>query len=1024
MSGKPPQGEISANKKSEDAVLDLKGGELARYWLAAIIESADDAIVSKTLDGIITSWNRGAEQLFGYTAEEAVGQPILMLIPPGHDDEEPAIIARLRRGERIEHYETQRVRKDGRLVDISLTVSPVRNADGKIIGASKVARDITERKLAERRLREATEEIETLYRLGQVLSGELDLHRLVQSVTDAATELTGAHFGSFFYNVLNESGASYMLYTLSGVPREAFAHFPMPRATDLFGPTFRGEGAVRIADVRQDPRYGKNSPYYGMPEGHLPVVSYLAVPVMSRSGEVLGGLFFGDPEVGVFTERHERIIGGLAAQTAVAMDNARLFDSAQRERTRAESAHNQVNRLLESITDAFFALDHEWRFTYLNRQAELLLQRSGAEVLGKVIWDEFPAALGTTFEEQYHRAVSERSSVTFEELYTPVGRWFEVRAYPSEDGLSVYFHDVTERHQAEEALLERTRLAELNADVGLALTSADDMREMLGRCAEALIEHLDAAFARIWTLDPRAEILELQASAGLYTNLDGSHSRIPVGEYKIGRIARDRRPHMTNMVIGDEEVSDQEWARREGMIAFAGYPLVIEDKLFGVLAMFARKPLTPVTLDALSSVANAVALGIERKRAQEERAYLLERERQARMESEQANRAKDEFLAVLSHELRTPLTSILGWSRLLLGDQLKEADRERALNTIQRNAHLQSQLIDDILDVSRIITGKLRLEVRPVELSFVIEAAIESVLPAAEAKQIRLQRVLDSGTSFVSGDPNRLQQVIWNLLTNAIKFTPRNGRVQVRLERVDSHVELIVTDTGPGIKPEALPFIFDRFRQEDSTTTRRHGGLGLGLAIVRHLVEMHGGTVEVESSGNGAGATFTVKLPLIATRSAHLMPDQRKEGVHPTASTSGVSFDCPPELEGLHVLVVDDEEDTRYLVSSILEQCAARVSTAASAEEGLAALKRLRPDVLLSDLGMPVEDGYSLIMKVRALPPDEGGRTPAAALTAYARVEDRMKVLRSGFQIHLPKPVEPAELVTVVASLAGWGSGD
>jgi PAS domain S-box-containing protein len=1024
MSGEPPQAETSADQKKEEAVLDLKGPELARYWLAAIIESAEDAIVSKTLDGIITSWNKGAEQLFGYTPEEAIGQPILMLIPPGHDDEEPAIIARLRRGERIEHYETQRVRKDGQLVDISLTVSPVRNAEGKIIGASKIARNITERKLAERRLREATEETETLYKLGQVLAGELDLHRLVQSVTDVATELTGAHFGSFFYNVLNESGASYMLYTLSGVPREAFAHFPMPRATDLFGPTFRGEGVVRIEDVRQDPRYGKNSPYYGMPEGHLPVVSYLAVPVISRSGEVIGGLFFGDPQVGVFTERHARIISGLAAQTAVAMDNARLFESVQRERARAESAHNQVNRLLESITDAFFALDHEWRFTYLNRQAETVLQRSADELLGKVMWEELPAAAGTAFEEQYNKAVAERSPVTFEEFYTPAGRWFEVRAYPSEDGLSVYLHDVTERRQAEAGLLERTRLAELNADIGLALTSADDMREMLGRCADAMVKHLDATFARIWTLDQQGQILELQASAGLYTHLDGGHARMAVGEYKIGRIARDRRPHMTNQVLGDEEVTDQEWARREGIVSFAGYPLVIEDRLLGVLAMFARKRLTEVTLDALSSVANAVALGIERKRAQEERAHILERERQARLEAEQANRAKDEFLAVLSHELRTPLTSILGWSRLLLGDQLKEADRERALNTIQRNAHLQSQLIDDILDVSRIITGKLRLEVRPVELSFVIEAAIESVLPAAEAKQIRLQRVLDSGTSFVSGDPNRLQQVVWNLLTNAIKFTPRNGRVQVRLERVDSHVELIVTDTGPGIKPEALPFIFDRFRQADSTTTRRHGGLGLGLAIVRHLVEMHGGTVEVESDGNGSGATFTVKLPLIATRSTSVMSDKRKESVHPTASTSGVNFDCPPELEGLHVLVVDDEEDTRFLVSSILEQCSARVSTASSAAEGLAAVKRLRPDVLLSDLGMPVEDGYSLITKVRALPPEEGGRTPAAALTAYARVEDRMKVLRSGFQIHLPKPVEPAELVTVVASLASWTTAD
>jgi signal transduction histidine kinase/CheY-like chemotaxis protein len=393
----------------------------------------------------------------------------------------------------------------------------------------------------------------------------------------------------------------------------------------------------------------------------------------------------------------------------------------------------------------------------------------------------------------------------------------------------------------------------------------------------------------------------------------------------------------------------------------------------------------------------------------------------ARKEAEEANRLKDEFLATLSHELRTPLTAILGWARMLSDGQLKEVDRARAVETIQRNAHLQSQLIEDILDVSRIVTGKLRLEVRPIELPPIIEAAVESVLPAAEAKQIRMQRVLDSGTSLVSGDSNRLQQIVWNLLTNAIKFTPKGGRVQLRLERVNSHVEIIVTDTGQGIRREVLPFIFDRFRQADASTTRQHGGLGLGLAIVRHLVEMHGGTVEAESEGEGKGATFTVKLPMIATRFPEVSGDIRQDRVHPTAS-NGVIFERPPELEDLHVLVVDDEEDTRILVRSVLEQCGARVTTAASAAEGLAALRTLRPDVLLSDLGMPEEDGYSLIAKVRALPAEHGGRTPAAALTAYARVEDRMKVLRSGFQIHLPKPIEPAELVTVVASLAGWGA--
>jgi PAS domain S-box-containing protein len=396
----------------------------------------------------------------------------------------------------------------------------------------------------------------------------------------------------------------------------------------------------------------------------------------------------------------------------------------------------------------------------------------------------------------------------------------------------------------------------------------------------------------------------------------------------------------------------------------------------------------------------------------------VEELRRALREAEEANRTKDEFLATLSHELRTPLTAILGWARMLSGGQLDGASTARALATIERNAQAQAQLIEDILDVSRVITGKLRLEVQPVNLAAVIESAINAVLPAADAKGIRLQRVLDTGASMVSGDPARLQQVIWNLLSNAIKFTPRGGRVQVRLERVNSQVEINVTDDGQGISPDILPYIFERFRQADSSTTRAHGGLGLGLAIVRHLVEMHGGTVRAESRGEGQGATFTIKLPLVVMRSFDMRRASDAERVHPTASAD-VPFDCPSELEGLRLLVVDDEADTRTLLKAVLERCGASVVAVASAGEALAALKETRPDVLISDLGMPEEDGYTLIKKVRALSPEDGGQTPSAALTAYARVEDRMKVLRAGFQIHIPKPVEPAELITVVANLAG-----
>jgi CheY-like chemotaxis protein len=391
----------------------------------------------------------------------------------------------------------------------------------------------------------------------------------------------------------------------------------------------------------------------------------------------------------------------------------------------------------------------------------------------------------------------------------------------------------------------------------------------------------------------------------------------------------------------------------------------------------------------------------------------------ARKAIEEASRSKDEFLSTLSHELRTPLTAILGWVRLLSSRQVDEAGVKRALEIIERNAYAQQQLIEDILDVSRVISGKMRLDVRPIDLATIIESTVDSVLPAAEAREIRLQRVVDSGVKMVSGDPTRLQQVIWNLLSNAIKFTPKGGRVQIRLERIESSVEIIVTDSGQGIVPELLPHIFERFRQGDSTITRSHGGLGLGLAIVRHLVELHGGTVQAESPGPGQGSTFTVRLPVLALRPAGLQIAGTEERAHPTADQFMPLLN-PPNLNGLSVLVVDDEDDTRHLVQAVLEQCAARVITARSAAEALELFKKERPDVLISDLGMPEEDGLSLIRKVRALPTSEGGHTPAAALTAYARVEDRMKVLRAGFQVHIPKPVDPAELIAIIESLTNW----
>jgi PAS domain S-box-containing protein len=382
--------------------------------------------------------------------------------------------------------------------------------------------------------------------------------------------------------------------------------------------------------------------------------------------------------------------------------------------------------------------------------------------------------------------------------------------------------------------------------------------------------------------------------------------------------------------------------------------------------------------------------------------------------AERANQLKDEFLATLSHELRTPLTAIVGWSEMLGNPKLDPVDSLRAIEVIRRNARMQVQMINDLLDVSRIITGKLRLSVQPVDLGTIIIAAVDGLRPAAEAKEIRLQLQLDSPAGKVSGDHDRLQQVAWNLLSNAIKFTPRGGRVIVSLARVESHLEVTVSDTGQGISPEFLPHVFDRFRQADATTTRVHSGLGLGLAIVRQLVELHGGTVRVDSEGEGLGATFTVSLPLAAVRRA---ASDIGSAQQPEFKLPG--FECPPELTGLRVLVVDDEAETCELLQFILEGCGAQVKTASSAAAALEAVAEEAFDVLISDIGMPEEDGYSLIAKVRALGKERGGQVPAAALTAFAGEEDRIRTLRSGFQIHVPKPISPSELVAVVANLAG-----
>ena len=465
------------------------------------------------------------------------------------------------------------------------------------------------------------------------------------------------------------------------------------------------------------------------------------------------------------------------------------------------------------------------------------------------------------------------------------------------------------------------------------------------------------------------------------------------------------------------------------LVAVVGGGLVVIALALALAAVVGRRITGPITTLARgarafgqgASMDAGVPVGVNEiddvRRAFQEAGTLV---RQRALEAEKANRTKDEFLAVLSHELRTPLNAVYGWARMLQAGQVDEATTARALDVIVRQSNAQVQLIDDLLDVSRMSVGKMRLDVRQVDLPAVIEHALDAVLPAAAAKSIRLQPILDPRGGPVVGDPDRLQQVVWNLLMNAVKFTPRNGRVQLYLQRVTSHVEIVVSDDGPGIPPEVLPFIFEPFRQGDSSSTRAHSGLGLGLALVRHLVDLHGGSVTARSDGAGGGATFVVRLPLPL---AELGVSGSIGRAHPKAGSEPPHRGEIIRLDGVRVVVADDDPEALELASTILGGAGGEVRTCSSAAEALEAFRQAVPDVLISDIEMPGEDGYSLIRRVRALPAEQGGRVPAVALTAYGRTQDRVQSLAAGFTMHVPKPVDPGELTTIVASVCRISAG-
>ncbi len=714
----------------------------------------------------------------------------------------------------------------------------------------------------------------------------------------------------------------------------------------------------------------------------------------------------------------------LAAATFALQRNAgkreRALSDLRAARAEAEAAAREQARSL-ALLETFMTrapvgmafTDAEFRFVHVNDAIAAINGVPAKEHIGRTVEDVVPQ-FWPVVGPRYRRIMETGEAIVGMEVSgfgasAPGDRrhWL-VSYYPvgGDDGLPLgvgtVLADITDAKRAEEGRAAAAARLQAAHEIVAAAISHVELDDVLRALIVRLTVALHADTANVLLLTDDGTHLRVRAWHGMAEEV-GDELQVPVGSGFAGRVAAARKPLIVDDV-GTAQIPGN--GLRTTVRSMMGAPLVADGQLVGVLHVGSVRPhhFGAEDLQVLELVAARVAAAIEHAR-------LYEAERLARADAEAANRAKDEFLGTLSHELRSPLSAIRTWAHLLRRGRLDETKTARALATIEESAKAQAQLIEDLLDVSRIIAGKLRVDPRPVELTDAIYAALETVRLAADAKEIEVDAALEPLTGMVCGDPGRLQQVVWNLLSNAIKFTPRGGRVSVRLERAGAEAVIRVTDSGQGIRPDFLPYLFERFRQADSSSTRAHGGLGLGLAIVRHIVELHGGRVEAASAGEGRGSTFTVRLPLMAEWAPVAIDE-----------ASNVPLPAPFQLRDVHLLVVDDERPSLEALAAVLEESGARVTLAQSTAEALAAFVRTPPALVVGDIAMPGEDGYTLIGKIRALEAPTGRRTPALALTAYAGVEDRQRALAAGFDVHLPKPVEPAQLIATLVDLLGRGA--
>lgn len=1068
--------------------------ETASYWLNALVDSADDAIIGKTLDGIITSWNRGAERIFGYKANEVVGKPVLLLIPPDLQNEEREILARIRRGERVERYETVCLRKDGSPINISLTVSPIKTPDGQIIGASKIAADITELKQAEALRRESENQLRLIADALPVLISYVDCDECYRFVNRSYKEWfkteTENLNGKTVREVIGEAAYQAVKPNIERVL--AGEEFTFERLMPYLG----GERFIRVnyipdrdAETKQikgffalvqdvseskraEARLRESEVKFSKAFNASPLALTISSLVTGKLIEV------NDTFVNVTGFSREEAIGRTTVELGLW---AKLLDREEEMETVRRTGQirdaeflfrgkdgKEIYGLLSAeeieINNESYALTVIQNITK-RKQAEEKLRQSDARLRlaieisqtstfeidlqtdrvetdqsGREIYGWKPDEPLTFSQVQTHFHPDDREPVrqAVEAALAPDGagefeveqriirtdgetRWIRVRGRAFFEGEAEEKHpvrilgtyiDITTRKSEE---LDRQFLLELGEKIRYGDFNA---ARLLDDAAETTCRHLGAG---------RCLFIEIKESddLGIIRHEYFKPGMPPIaGEYRISDYSPQTLEDIKNghIIVNRDAERDPrtaEFYRKTyepyGEKSYISIPLFTDGRWAAIfwISDDRTRNWTEREIAFASTVGERAWLAVEKLRADEERENLLRRERSARSEAEEASRLKDEFLATVSHELRTPLNAILGWSQMLAANKLGENETARAVQTIYRNARSQAQLIEDILDVSRIITGKLRIEPSPIALAPVVQAAVESLRPALEAKHIRLQMRLDFERRMVNADAGRWQQVVWNLLSNAIKFTPAGGQITIELETGENETKIIVSDTGQGIEPEFLPYVFDRFRQADGSPTRNHGGLGLGLSIVRHIVDLHGGTVAAASEGENSGTTFTVSLPL-----AEIGQKQSKETVEAkeTTSASVQANGVSGQIEGLRILLVDDEPDTLELLASFLDKNKAETKAVSSVAAALETLQNWRPDVIVSDIAMPEEDGYSLIKKLRALPPEAGGTIPVVALTAYVGIKERTKVLSNGFQMYVPKPVEPTELLGALAN--------